>query len=244
MLYILSGPPLEPRKADLGKTASPPSPTKDYKAENQGRGNGPPSRERSMAGNKDSRSSVDSGGGRSKEKRGKKTSDSTRNTGTVPTAKKQPAEAAAQLQPPKKTVSSLQPPVVTAPSQLPSQPPTKTVATPKETVPATPYTKFEPLSVPVVSWEISTQQLLQHCQEVQLQFLTPAIYTQHSSAWESLEPPPRPTPQPTTIPETIREPMLSAQFDEIWCPILADSKESGSIIPPLFHYLPPQQQNN
>lgn len=140
--------------------------------------------------------------GRSKEKRGKKPSGSAPNTGGAPPSKKQPA---AELQPPKKTESSLPPPG----NAVPSQPHTKTDATlqpPKDTLPATPYTKFEPLSVPVVSWELSTRQLLQSCREVELQFLTPDTYTQHSSAWEGLEQPPgltpplSPTPAPSGTP--------------------------------------------
>lgn len=229
---IISGsaPPPEPGKLDPGRTATPAVDHPRTPAKDPGLSSGPSGKDRA---HKDSGPVTT---GRSKEKRGKKPSGSAPNTGGAPPSKKQPA---AELQPPKKTESSLPPPG----NAVPSQPHTKTDATlqpPKDTLPATPYTKFEPLSVPVVSWELSTRQLLQSCREVELQFLTPDTYTQHSSAWEGLEQPPRPDPTPVTDPSTIRDPMLSAQFDEIWCPILADSKESGSIIPPLFHYLPPQ----
>ena len=103
--------------------------------------------------------------------------------------------------------------------------------------PVTPFTNFEAIHCPIVAWDVSTEQLKQYCQEVRLQNLNPAMYIDHTSAWEDHEPVPKPPPQPTTDASSVKEPLESAQFDEIWCPILADTKDADSIILPTFHYL-------
>ena len=103
--------------------------------------------------------------------------------------------------------------------------------------PSEPFTNFETLCCPTVGNQVSMEQLRQYCKEVKLNTLIPSTYTTQSQPWEQLETPWVPPPLPTTDRTAVYEPM-TAHFDEIWCPILADVKGSENIVPPTFHYLP------
>ena len=103
--------------------------------------------------------------------------------------------------------------------------------------PIEPFTNFEALRCPPLGEQISIEQLKCYCQEVKLETLTPSIYTGHSEAWDHLEPAWTPPPKPTIDRASVHDPM-TAHFDEIWCPILADVRGSEDIVPPTFHYLP------
>lgn len=99
-----------------------------------------------------------------------------------------------------------------------------------------PFTRFELLQYPILDTKISCHQLRQLCNHVKLKNCSPASYLTQGSAWESLEPTYYEPPKPKTDPSTIRKPM-SAVFDEIWCPVIADVEDSDLIIPPTFTYL-------
>ena len=103
--------------------------------------------------------------------------------------------------------------------------------------PSEPFTNFETLCCPTVGDQVSMEQLRQYCKEVKLNTLIPSTYTTQSQPWEQLETAWVPPPLPTTDRTAVYEPM-TAHFDEIWCPILADVKGSENIVPPTFHYLP------
>lgn len=106
---------------------------------------------------------------------------------------------------------------------------------------ASPYTDFETLPVPTIHPSIATSVLQNLCRQIKLHTFIPSMYTTHCGAWELYEPAYYPPPEPKTNPATIKEPMLTAHFDEIWCPIPADSKEAESILPPTFCYMPTQK---
>ena len=99
-----------------------------------------------------------------------------------------------------------------------------------------PFTRFELLQYPILDSRISCHQLRQLCNHVKLKNCSPASYLAQGSAWESLEPTYYEPPKPKTDPSTIRKPM-TAVFDEIWCPVIADVEDSDLIIPPTFTYL-------
>ena len=103
--------------------------------------------------------------------------------------------------------------------------------------PIDPFTNFEGLRCPPLGDQISIQELKRYCREVKLRTLTPSIYTGHSEEWDHLEPTWMPPPKPTVDRASVHDPM-TAHFDEIWCPILADVRGSEDIVPPTFHYLP------
>ena len=103
--------------------------------------------------------------------------------------------------------------------------------------PSEPFMNFEALCCPTVGDQVSMEQLRQYCKEVKLNTLIPSTYTTQSQPWEQLETPWVSPPRPTTDRTAVYEPM-TAHFDEIWCPILADVKGSENIVPPTFHYLP------
>ena len=103
---------------------------------------------------------------------------------------------------------------------------------------AGPFKDFEKLEVPQISAEIATSVLQKLCRQVKLHSFNPSMYTQHSAAWEHYEPASEIIPRIKTNISLIREPMYTAHFDEIWCPIPADSKEAESILPPTFCYVP------
>ncbi len=101
------------------------------------------------------------------------------------------------------------------------------------------FTDFEALQCPEVDSRLSCAELRKLCNQVKLQWCSPASYLSAGPAtphrWEDLEPEwVEPTP-PTTDILASREPMM-AKFDEIWCPILADAEESLTIIPPTVQY--------
>ncbi len=104
-----------------------------------------------------------------------------------------------------------------------------------------PFQDFENLPVPTIHPSISTSVLQRMCRQVKLQGFLPYMYTTHCAAWELYESAHVPPPQPKTDPTTIRDPMLSAYFDEIWCPIPADSKEAEFFLPPTFSYMPTEK---
>lgn len=98
------------------------------------------------------------------------------------------------------------------------------------------YTELEELQCPEVDPRLSCAELRKLCNQVKLDWCSPAAYfSAAGSKWEEHEPEwVEPTP-PITDPSAEREPML-AKFDEIWCPVLADIEESLTIIPPTFQY--------
>lgn len=99
-----------------------------------------------------------------------------------------------------------------------------------------PFTNFELLQYPFLDKKISCYQLRQLCNHVKLRNCSPASYLTQGSAWESLEPTYYQPSLPKTDPTSIHKPM-SAVFDEIWCPVIADVEDSDLIIPPTFTYL-------
>ena len=103
--------------------------------------------------------------------------------------------------------------------------------------PFEPFTNFETLCCPTVGNQVSMEQLRQYCREVKLNTLIPSTYTTQSQTWEQLETRWVDPPLPTTDRTAVYDPM-TAHFDEIWCPILADVKGAENIVPPTFHYLP------
>lgn len=100
-----------------------------------------------------------------------------------------------------------------------------------------PYTGFEKLYCPQLLPRHSLEQLRELSATAPRTTLQASVYTTHSSEWEKYEPRPAATPTIKTDPSAITEPMASAVFDEIWCPVLADVAESDSIILPTFHYV-------
>ena len=99
------------------------------------------------------------------------------------------------------------------------------------------FSAFASLATPSLLPQHPLAALRQLCGVVPLTLLDPATYTSHSEDWEQLEPRPPAPPTIKTDPAAITAPMNSAQFDEIWCPILADMDESDDIVLPTFHYL-------
>ncbi len=108
---------------------------------------------------------------------------------------------------------------------------------------SSPYTDFKTLPVPKVHPSISTASLQQLCHQVKTHSFIPVMYVLHAAAWTMYEPAFVPPCQPKTNPATIRDPMHAAHFDEIWCPIPADSKEAESILPPTFCYMPTEKSS-
>lgn len=84
------------------------------------------------------------------------------------------------------------------------------------------YTELEQLQCPEVDARLSCAQLRRLCNQVKLEWCSPAAYfSAAGSKWEEFEPEwVEPTP-PTTDASAHHEPML-AKFDEIWCPELVD----------------------
>ena len=99
-----------------------------------------------------------------------------------------------------------------------------------------PFTRLELLQYPVLDSKVSCQQLRHLSNVVKLRNCSPASYLSHSSVWESYEPAYKEPPKPKTDPSSVHKP-LPAVFDEIWCPVVADAKDSNDIIPPTFTYL-------
>lgn len=99
------------------------------------------------------------------------------------------------------------------------------------------YTGFEKLYCPQLLPKHNMSQLRELCSAASLTLLHSNVYTSHSTDWEKHEPHPPATPTLKTDPAAITDPMPSAVFDEIWCPILADVAESDSIVLPTFHYV-------
>ena len=92
--------------------------------------------------------------------------------------------------------------------------------------PLSDYTKLEQLHCPEVDARLSCAHLRRLCNQVKLEWCSPAAYfSDTGSKWEELEPDwLEPTP-PTTNPLADHEPLL-AKFDEIWCPDIVDCPES------------------
>ena len=66
---------------------------------------------------------------------------------------------------------------------------------------------------------------------MELNNFNPSAYFAHAYEWEKLESPARPPFTPRTNTTTIKEPM-ETEFDDIFCPLIADSADEQGVIPP------------
>ncbi len=102
------------------------------------------------------------------------------------------------------------------------------------------YTGFEPLTCPLLtSPQLTVKSLKSLSKQVELQYYQPSAYFSRGHDWEKLEPTPRPLTTPLTNPDTIQEPM-DAVFEEIWCPLIAESADRLRMAPSSIQYLTDQ----
>ena len=99
------------------------------------------------------------------------------------------------------------------------------------------FTGFEPLMCPLLtSPQVTVNSLKSLGKKVELQYYQPSAYFSRGYDWEKLEPPPRPITTPVTNPDTIQEPM-DAVFEEVWCPLIAESADRLGVAPSSIQYL-------
>ncbi len=99
------------------------------------------------------------------------------------------------------------------------------------------FTGFESLTCPLLtSPQVTVSSLKSLGKKVELQYYQPSAYFSRGYDWEKLEPPPRPITTPITNPDTIQEPM-DAVFEEVWCPLIAESADKLGVAPSSIQYL-------
>lgn len=101
---------------------------------------------------------------------------------------------------------------------------------------SSPFTAFESLNCPPLIPQLTCSSLKSLSKRVDLRYYNPSAYFVRGYDWEKLEPLPCQSATPITDPATIRKPM-EATFDEIWCPLIADSAEKLGVTPDEQSYL-------
>lgn len=83
----------------------------------------------------------------------------------------------------------------------------------------------------ISSSQLSCHELRGLSKKVELNNFNPLAYFAHGYEWEKLESPSRPPFTPRTNTTTIQEPM-ETEFDDIFCPLIANSADELGVIPP------------